>query len=159
MKPIQDTYPDELSHCYGCGRLNPDGLQIKSVWNGNEAIARFTPRPYHTAVPGYVYGGLLASLIDCHGTGTASAAAYAAAGRDPGTAPYLRYLTASLRVNFLKPTPLGPELVIHGRVKEMAGRKVVIEAWIEVNGETTVQGEVVAVQAPDHMIEALLNRA
>lgn len=159
MKPIQDTYPDELSHCYGCGRLNPDGLQIKSVWNGNEAIARFTPRPYHTAVPGYVYGGLLASLIDCHGTGTASAAAYAAAGREPGTAPYLRYLTASLRVNFLKPTPLGPELVIHGRVKEMAGRKVVVEAWIEVNGETTVQGEVVAVQAPDHMIEALLNRA
>lgn len=158
MKPIQDTYPDELSHCYGCGRLNPDGLQIKSVWNGNEAIARFTPRPYHTAVPGYVYGGLLASLIDCHGTGTASAAAYAAAGREPGTAPYLRYLTASLRVNFLKPTPLGPELVIHGRVKEMAGRKVVIDAWIEVNGETTVQGEVVAVQAPDHMIEALLNR-
>lgn len=159
MKPIQDTYPDELSHCYGCGRLNPDGLQIKSVWDGNEAIARFTPRPYHTAVPGYVYGGLLASLIDCHGTGTASAAAYAAASREPGTAPYLRYLTASLRVNFLKPTPLGPELVIHGRVKEMAGRKVVVEAWIEVNGETTVQGEVVAVQAPDHMIEALLNRA
>ncbi|WP_299644555.1 PaaI family thioesterase [uncultured Chloroflexus sp.] len=159
MKPIQDTYLDELSHCYGCGRLNPDGLQIKSVWNGNEAIARFTPRPYHTAVPGYVYGGLLASLIDCHGTGTASAAAYAAAGREPGTAPYLRYLTASLRVNFLKPTPLGPELIIHGRVKEMAGRKVVVEAWIEVHGETTVQGEVVAIQAPDHMIEALLNRA
>lgn len=158
MQPIQDTYPDELSHCYGCGRLNPDGLQIKSVWNGNEAIARFTPRPYHTAVPGYVYGGLLASLIDCHGTGTAAAAAYAAAGREPGTAPYLRYLTASLRVNFLKPTPLGPELVIHGRVKEMAGRKVVVEAWIEVNGETTVQGEVVAVQAPDYMIEALLKR-
>ncbi|OAN41442.1 thioesterase [Chloroflexus islandicus] len=134
-------------------------MQIKSVWDGNEAIARFTPRPYHTAVPGYVYGGLLASLIDCHGTGTASAAAYAVTGREPGTAPYLRYLTASLRVNFLKPTPLGPELVIHGRVKEMAGRKVVVEAWIEVNGETTVQGEVVAVQAPDHMIEALLNRA
>ncbi|ACL23593.1 PaaI family thioesterase [Chloroflexus aggregans] len=158
MNAIQDTYPDELSHCYGCGRLNPDGLQIKSVWNGNEAIARFTPRPYHTAVPGYVYGGLLASLIDCHGTGTAAAAAYAAAGREPGTAPYLRFLTASLRVNFLKPTPLGPELIIHGRVKELAGRKVVVEAWIEVDGETTVQGEVVAVQAPDHMLANLLRR-
>jgi acyl-coenzyme A thioesterase PaaI-like protein len=158
MNAIQDTYPDELSHCYGCGRLNPDGLQIKSVWNGNEAIARFTPRPYHTAIPGYVYGGLLASLIDCHGTGTAAAAAYAAAGREPGTAPYLRFLTASLRVNFLKPTPLGPELLIHGRVKEMAGRKVVVEAWIEVDGETTVQGEVVAIQAPDHMLMNLLRR-
>lgn len=155
MKAIQDTYPDELSHCYGCGRLNPDGLQIKSVWNGNEAIARFTPRSYHTAISGYVYGGLLASLIDCHGTGTAAAAAYAAAGREPGTAPYLRFVTASLRVNFLRPTPLGPELIIHGRVKEMAGRKVVIEAWIEVDGETTVQGEVVAVQIPERMLAEL----
>lgn len=155
MKAIQDTYPDELSYCYGCGRLNPDGLHIKSVWNGNEAIARFTPRSYHTAIPGYVYGGLLASLIDCHGTGTAAAAAYAAAGREPGTAPYLRFVTASLRVNFLRPTPLGPELIIHGRVKEMAGRKVVIEAWIEVDGETTVQGEVVAVQIPERMLANL----
>lgn len=155
MKAIQDTYPDELSYCYGCGRLNPDGLHIKSVWNGNEAIARFTPHSYHTAIPGYVYGGLLASLIDCHGTGTAAAAAYAAAGREPGTAPYLRFVTASLRVNFLRPTPLGPELIIHGRVKEMAGRKVVIEAWIEVDGETTVQGEVVAVQIPECMLANL----
>jgi len=118
---------------------------IKSVWNGNEAIARFTPRSYHTAIPGYVYGG----------TGTAAAAAYAAAGREPGTAPYLRFVTASLRVNFLRPTPLGPELIIHGRVKEMAGRKVVIEAWIEVDGETTVQGEVVAVQVPERMLADL----
>ncbi len=156
MNAIQDTYPAELSHCYGCGRLNPDGLHIKSIWDGQKAIARFTPRPYHTAVPGYVYGGLLASLIDCHGTGTAAAAAYAAAGREPGTAPYLRYLTASLRVNFLRPTPLGPELVIHGQVKEMAGRKIVIEAWIEVDGEVTVRGEVVAVQAPDQMLAQLL---
>lgn len=158
MQAIQDTYPDELSHCYGCGRLNPDGLHIKSVWNGNEAIACFTPRSYHTAIPGYVYGGLLASLIDCHGTGTATAAAYAAAGREPGTAPYLRFVTASLRVNFLRPTPLGPELIIHGRVKEMAGRKVVIDAWIEVDGETTVQGEVVAVQVPERMLADLRNQ-
>jgi acyl-coenzyme A thioesterase PaaI-like protein len=158
MNAIQDSYPDELSHCYGCGRLNLDGLQIKSVWNGHEAVARFTPRSYHTAIPGYVYGGLLASLIDCHGTGTAAAAAYAAARREPGTAPYLRYLTASLRVNFLRPTPLGPELVIHGRVKEMSGRKVIVEAWIEANGETTVQGEVVAVQVPEYLLTNLLNQ-
>ncbi|MBO9349629.1 MAG: PaaI family thioesterase, partial [Chloroflexus sp.] len=83
---------------------------------------------------------------------------YAAAGREPGTAPYLRYLTASLRVNFLRPTPLGPELVIHGRVKEMSGRKVIVEAWIEANGETTVQGEVVAVQVPEYLLTNLLNQ-
>ena len=47
------------------------GLQIKSYWDGDETVTRFTPRPQHTAIPGYVYGGLIASLIDCHSTGTA----------------------------------------------------------------------------------------
>ena len=73
-KAFQDTYPDNLSHCYGCGRLNPEGLQLKSYWDGEETVAHFRPRPSHMAIPGYVYGGLLASLIDCHGTGSASAA-------------------------------------------------------------------------------------
>ena len=72
---FQDSYPDDVSHCYGCGRLNPHGLQIKSYWEGEEAVCRYRPQPYHTAIPGYVYGGLIASLIDCHSTGTASAAA------------------------------------------------------------------------------------
>ena len=80
---FQEAYPDELSHCYGCGRLNPDGLQLKSYWDGDETVARFRPRPSHMAIPGYVYGGLLASLIDCHGTGTAAAAACRAGPRAP----------------------------------------------------------------------------
>ena len=81
-KAFQDTYPENVAHCYGCGRLNEHGLQIKSYWDGEETICHFRPRPYHTAVPGYVYGGLIASLIDCHGTGTAAAAAGRAEGRD-----------------------------------------------------------------------------
>lgn len=72
-KACQDSYPDELSHC--CGRLNEHGLQLKSHWDGDETVAVFHPRPYHTAIPGVVYGGLIASVIDCHGTGSASAAA------------------------------------------------------------------------------------
>ena len=58
--------------------MNEKGLQIKSYWDGDETVCTFTPRSYHTAVPGYVYGGLIASLIDCHITGTAAAAAYRA---------------------------------------------------------------------------------
>jgi len=81
LKPFQDYYPDQLAHCYGCGRLNEHGLQIKSFWDGEESVCVFQPQPYHTAIPGYVYGGLIASLIDCHSTGTASAAAYRAQGR------------------------------------------------------------------------------
>ena len=76
QKPFQDYYQDHLSHCYGCGRLNEHGLRIKSYWDGEETICRFEPKPYHIAIPGWVYGGLIASLIDCHCTGTAAAFAY-----------------------------------------------------------------------------------
>ena len=64
-KAFQDYYPDELSHCYGCGRLNEHGLKLKSYWDGEQTVATFWPSPYHMAIPGYVYGGLLASIIDC----------------------------------------------------------------------------------------------
>ena len=90
---FQDLYPDELSYCYGCGRLNEHGLHIKSYWDGDETVARYLPRPYHIAIPGYVYGGLIASLMDCHATGTAAAAAYRAAGREMGGEPALRFVT------------------------------------------------------------------
>jgi len=158
QKPFQDYYPDHMAHCYGCGRLNEHGHQIKSVWDGNETVSYFDPQPYHTAIPGYVYGGLLASLIDCHGTGTAAAAAYRAAGRDMDTEPALRFLTASLHVEYLKPTPLGVTLEIRGRIKEFRDRKAVIEEWITTRGVVTVRGEVVAVQVPERLIEELLTK-
>ena len=151
QKSFQDYYPDSLSHCYGCGTLNEHGHHIQSYWNGDDSICTFRPKPYHTAVPGYVYGGLLASLIDCHGTGTASAAAYRAEGRAMDTNPPLRFLTASLKVDYLKPTPLGVDLIVKGTVKEVKGRKVVIEETISANGEVCVRGEVIAVRIPDDM--------
>jgi len=151
-KAFQDFYPEELSHCYGCGRLNEQGYQIKSYWDGEETIASFTPQPYHIAIPGYVYGGLLASLIDCHGTGTAAAAAYRAAGRDMGTEPALRFVTASLQVEYLRPTPLGVPLEIRGKIEEIKGRKVVVKATVTAKGELCARGQVVAVQMPEHMM-------
>ena len=152
QKAFQDYYPDDLSHCYGCGRLNEFGLQIKSYWDGEETVCTFFPRPYHTAIPGYVYGGLIASLIDCHGTGTAAAAAYRAEGRPMDTEPPLRYVTASLHVDFLRPTPIGVPLEIRGRVKEIKGRKVVVDATLSAEGEVCARGQVVAVQMPEQMM-------
>jgi len=150
-KAIQDYYPDELSYCYGCGRLNEHGHQIKSFWDGDETISRFTPKPYHTAIPGYVYGGLVASLIDCHGTGTAALASYRAEGRESDTLPPFRFVTASLQVDFLKPTRLGVELELRGKVIELKGRKVISEITVSANGEITARGKVVAVQMPENM--------
>ncbi len=151
---FQDYYPDDLSHCYGCGRLNEHGLQIKSRWEGDEAVCTYTPRPYHTAIPGYVYGGLIASLIDCHSTGTASAAAYREAGREMGTAPALRFLTAALHVNYLKPTPIDVPLEVRATVKEVKGRKVVIASRLLAEGRVCATGEVVAVQVPEDLMPA-----
>ena len=147
---FQDHYPENLSHCYGCGTLNERGLQIRTHWEGEESVTRFHPRPEHTAIPGYVYGGLLASLVDCHGTGTAAAAMYRQDGRSMDTLPAYRFVTGSLHVDYLAPTPLDVELEIRGRVKEIKGRKVVVEATVSAHGKITVRGEVVAIQMPEH---------
>jgi acyl-coenzyme A thioesterase PaaI-like protein len=150
-KAIQDTYPDNVSYCYGCGRLNERGLQIKSYWLGDEAVCIFQPRPEHIAIPGYVYGGLIASLIDCHCTGTAAAASYQADGRSMDSLPPFRFVTASLKVDYLKPTPLGVPLEVRARVIEIKGRKVVMQATLSAEGQLCARGEVVAVQAPAEM--------
>ncbi len=155
-KAFQDYYPDHMAHCYGCGRLNEHGHQIKSYWEGEESVCHYQPGPTYISIPGYVYGGLLASLIDCHGTGTAAAAAYRAAGRPMDSDPPLRFLTASLHVAYLKPTPLGVMLEVRGRVKEVKDRKVVVEEWITAAGQITVRGEMVAVQVPDSLVQDLL---
>jgi acyl-coenzyme A thioesterase PaaI-like protein len=150
-KAFQDFYPDDVSHCYGCGRLNEHGLQIKSRWEGDETVATFTPRPYHTAIPGYVYGGLIASLIDCHATGTAAAAAYRAEGRDMGTDPALRFVTATLHVEYLRPTPMGVPLSLRGVVAEVGARKVVVKVTLSAEGQVCARGEVLAVPMPPSM--------
>lgn len=68
------------------------------------------------------------------------------------TQPALRFMTASLHVDYVRPTPLGVPLEIRGRVKEIKGRKVVVEATLSAEGQVCAQGEVVAVQMPEHMM-------
>lgn len=75
-RAFQDYYPEHLSHCYGCGRLNDHGLKVRSYWDGDETVCTVSPEEYHVGMRGFVYGGFIASVIDCHSTGTAAAAAY-----------------------------------------------------------------------------------
>ncbi len=150
-KALQDFYPDDFAWCYGCGRRNDHGLHVRTFWDGEETVARFTPRAEHMAMPGYVYGGLIASLVDCHAMGTASAAAERAAGRDIGDGPSPRFVTAALHVDYLKPTPLGPELVLRARVVERSERKARIAVSVTAAGVQTARGDVVAVRMPPTM--------
>ncbi len=148
---FQDTYPPDLAHCYGCGTQNASGHQLKSYWDGEETVASFTPRPEHTAMPGYVYGGLIASLVDCHGTGSAAAAGYRAQGRELGSEPPLRYVTASLQVDYLAPTPMGVELRLRGVIEEVTARKVVVSETVHAGDVQVARGKVVAVLMPEGM--------
>ncbi len=147
-KAFQDFYPDDFNHCYGCGQLNESGYKIRSYWDGDGdiAIAEFEPKLYHTALPGYVYGGLIASLIDCHSTGTAAAAIYKAENRPMDSQPAVRCVTASLHVNYLKPTPLEGKLKLRATVKEIKGKKVVVDVQLFSKDELCAIGEVVAVR-------------
>lgn len=148
---VQHHYPEMFAHCYGCGRMNPDGIQLQSAWEGDEVVARYTPRPEHIAMPGFVYGGLIASLIDCHGMATAAAFAERQAGRVLGQQEAPRFVTASLHVDYLKPTPLGPELVLRARVEETIKRKLVVRMTVSADGVDTARGEVVAAPLPASM--------
>ena len=154
-RAFQDFYPDDCAICYGCGRLNPLGLHVRSFWEGEESVCSFEPRAEHTAVAGFVYGGLIASLIDCHGTGTAAAAAYRAENRALDSLPAFRFVTASLHVDYRRPTPLGPSLMLRGRVVELKGRKVVVAIRLTAAGELCAEGTVIAVQIPESMLAKL----
>jgi acyl-coenzyme A thioesterase PaaI-like protein len=145
---FQDCYPEKFSHCYGCGKSNPRGHQLKSYWDGEETIARFTAASELSGgVPDHVYGGMVASLLDCHGTASAAAFAYRAAGREMDDGgEFMRFVTASLKVDFLRPTPIGVELVIRGRLRSIEGRKVQVDLALSEGGQTCAMGQMLAIQ-------------
>ena len=148
-KAIQDFYPDDVAICFGCGKNNPDGLHLKTHWNGKEGVLRFKPKPHHTAFPGVLYGGLIACLVDCNSTGTAAAAAYQAEGRQPGTEPDITFVTGNLNVNYKKPTPIDAEIVVRAKVKELTEKKAIVTCSVMANDQECARGEVIAIRVPE----------
>lgn len=146
-KAIQDLYADDFAVCYGCGKNNSAGYQLKTYLDGDETVSRFMPEEHHIAMEGVVYGGLCASILDCHGTG--SAAIYICRDQgismEGGTVP-VRCVTASLKVDFKAPTPTGVELEVRGRLKKLEGRKVWVDMELITDGKVTVTGEILAIR-------------
>ena len=149
-RAFQDCYPDDYSHCYGCGRLNEHGLQIKSYWDGNESVCRFLPdRHYSGGKKDILYGGLIASLIDCHGAGTAAAAKAKEQGIEIKKGKIPRFVTASLKVDYLAPTPVNTELELRGTIKELTGRKVTVEVNLLAQQKLCAKGELLFIQVQE----------
>lgn len=147
MPIIQDNVGE--NHCYGCGADNPLGMQIKSHWDGDETVCTYTPRPEQSAGPlQYLYGGTIASLIDCHSVGTAIAHFYAGEQRTIGSEPLIWCVTGRLTVNYLKPTPIGRPVVLTASVRESTDKKAIVVCKVTSGADVTAEGEVVAVRVP-----------
>ncbi|MDO5682198.1 MAG: PaaI family thioesterase [Propionibacteriaceae bacterium] len=149
---IQDFYDPDLAQCFGCGTQNPAGHHFATRWLADgRTETRFTPEPEHTAIRGFVYGGVVASLIDCAGTGSAALAAGRERGIDAAVDGALRFVTGTLEVRYERPTPMGPELVCTGEIVEVAGRKVTVALSVTAEGAVVATGRVIALEAPATM--------
>jgi hypothetical protein len=149
VKAIQESYPAQFVHCYGCGVDNPHGLGMRSFVEGEEAVARYQPAEYYTGgFPDHAYGGLVASLIDCHGAATAAAFAARSRNADPeSTLP--RFVTGTLTVRYERPTPLGVELTIRGRLERLEGRKATVRLELAAGEDVCATGTMIAIELVD----------
>ena len=135
--------------CFGCGTHNPDGLQIKSFWEGDEAICEWTSKEKYHGWPNLLNGGIIATVIDCHCMGTAMAHAYKLENRSLDSMPEYRYATGTLTVKYLKPTPNDQPLMLRARIVEVKGRKTVLKCDVFVDGLKTVEADVTAIRVYD----------
>jgi acyl-coenzyme A thioesterase PaaI-like protein len=132
MESLQDKYSPNAV-CFGCGPANPDGLRIKSRPEGNRLVADWMPGPQHMAFVGFTNGGIISTLLDCHGNMTAAYFLMEARGLDapPGT------VTAELAIKFLRPSPLQKELHLSAWCTGIEGDRVRVEGSLEVGGVKT----------------------
>ena len=136
-----------VRHCHGCGADNDRGLQIKSFWDGDEAVATWRAQPHHCGgTRENLNGGIIASLIDCHSLNLAIAQAYRTEQRAIGTSPRIGYVTANINVSYLKPTPIGEPIELRARITKLERRKVWVSCTLSAVGEVRATGEVLGVR-------------
>ena len=143
---FQDRMPG--NHCFGCGAGNEGGLRIKSFWSGEqESVCRFQPEPHQAAGPrGYLNGGIIATVIDCHAVCTAIADGYRREGRAMDEGELIWYVTGSLQVDYRRPTPIDRQVEVRARIVETVGRKTWVECELRSHGEICAEGRVLAVR-------------
>lgn len=144
---FQDHMPGNI--CFGCGKDNHEGLQIKSYWEGEEAICIFHSEEKYQGWKGLLNGGIMATLVDCHSMCTAMAGAYRAENRNLDSQPEYRYATGTMTIKYLKPTSNDIPVELRATIKEIKGRKVVVDCRILSNGQLTALAEVIAIRVFD----------
>jgi acyl-coenzyme A thioesterase PaaI-like protein len=136
-----------VRHCHGCGADNARGLQIKSYWDGDEAVATWQPQPHHCGGSKKILnGGIIASLIDCHSLNLAIAHAYRAERRPIGSAPRIGYVTANINISYLKPVPIDQAVQLRAKIHKLEGRKAWVNCTLSAAGEVRATGEVMGIR-------------
>ena len=144
---FQDYMPENV--CFGCGAHNPDGLQIKSFWEGEEAVCIWQSEEKYHGWPQLMNGGIMATIIDCHCMGSAMAHAYKSEDRSLDSLPEYRYATGQLSVKYLKPTPNDRPVELRATIVEVKGRKTVLQCNLFCEGVKTAEADVVAIRVYD----------
>jgi len=133
------------SICFGCGPANPQGLRIRSMAEGDQVVADWTPAAHHEAFPGMLNGGIIGSLLDCHSNWTAAwhLMRRTGASKPPCT------VTAEYAVKLLRPTPSGQPVHIVAEVVESTDERAVVEATLASGAKVcaTCRGTFVAVRS------------
>ena len=65
-RSVQESLYPELT-CFGCGHANPDGFHLRSYVDRDLVVAEFTPWPEHDNGFGFLNGGIISTVLDCHG--------------------------------------------------------------------------------------------
>jgi acyl-coenzyme A thioesterase PaaI-like protein len=133
--------------CFGCGPANPKGLRIRSFVEGDEVVADWMPEPHHEAFPGVLNGGIIGTLLDCHGNWAAVWHLLQKSGTESPPCT----VTADYAIRLARPTPTGSPVHLRARVVESAADRATVEASLESGGKTcaTCRGTFVAVK-PGH---------
>lgn len=144
---LQERYAPE-GRCFGCGPRNKHGLRIRSFEaDAGIVVAEWQPRDEHEAFDGFVNGGIIGTLIDCHSNWTAVAALLERSGASEAPST----VTAEFSVRFRRPTPSDRPLRLIGRAVEITDDRATVETTVEVDGVVTATGRATFVSVkPGH---------
>jgi acyl-coenzyme A thioesterase PaaI-like protein len=123
---IQESLFPDLT-CFGCGHANPLGFHLRSYRDGDITVATFTPRPEHDNGFGFLNGGIITTVLDCHSAAVVVWEADQHGWKAADGAP-VPFITASLDVRFLRPTPLGPVLSLRAEPEKVTESEIVVNA-------------------------------
>ncbi len=144
-KAFQDQWPNHATYCWGCGRNNEHGLQIKSYWDGDETICTWQPQRYHQTFSGILSSGIISTLIDCHSINSAYAMVYKKMGIKLNQKLKENYATASIKVDFLRPISTRKPVILKAKIKEMKKSKIIVNCLVYSKNKLCAIGEVIVV--------------